>query len=97
MHVHDELFRKRFGALIGHFWRGRFGAAHRIERPIGIIHGDKGRCHPCRGFEKGAPQHTVLGCQRGAVLLEARLEFPLLRCLQRGHEFVARHRLRRNR
>ena len=60
MHVHDELLGERLGALVGHLRRGRFGATHRIERPIGVVHGDKGRRHPCRSREEGAPAHALL-------------------------------------
>ena len=97
MHVHDELFRERLGTLISHLRRGRFGAAHIIERPIGVVHRHKGRGHARRSLEEGTPAHALLVRQRCAILLHARLELPLLRGLRRRHEFVARYRLGRNR
>ena len=97
MHIHDELFRERLGTLISHLRRGRFGAAHIIERPIGVVHGDKGRGHSRRSLEEGTPAHALMARQFCAVLLHARLKLTLLRSLRRRHEFVARHRLGRNR
>jgi hypothetical protein len=47
-------------ALVGQLWCACFSAAHRIEPPIGVVHGDKGSSHACRRLEKGAPAHAVV-------------------------------------
>lgn len=97
VHVHDELPRQAARALAGHLRRACFGLADREHRAVDVVHRDERGGHAAGGLEEAAPGQPLVARQFGAELLDPPFECPLAGRLRGRREFIAGHRLHRNR